>query len=80
MAPKIALRTMMFPWECETMVIACEAVSAATYISPVTCLVVGPIIHRRKRCDLSLCQLGLRFLEHLLNEEMLIPVQFHVTI
>jgi Transposase DDE domain len=39
-----------------------------------------PIIHRRKRCDLSLFQLGLRFLEHLLNEEMLIPVQFHVTI
>jgi DDE family transposase len=39
-----------------------------------------PVIHRRKRCDLSLFQLGIRFLEHLLNEEMLIPVQFHVTI
>jgi hypothetical protein len=39
-----------------------------------------PIIHRRKRCDLSLFQLGLRLLDHLLNEEMLIPVQFHVTI
>jgi len=39
-----------------------------------------PIIHRRKRCDLSLFQLGLRFLEHLLNEELFIPVQFHVTI
>jgi hypothetical protein len=38
------------------------------------------IIHRRQRCDLSLFQLGLRFLEHLLNEEMSIPVQFHVTI
>src|SRR5205823_2195620 len=38
------------------------------------------IIHRMKRCDLSLFQLGLRFLEHLLNEEMSIPVQFHVTI
>ena len=37
------------------------------------------IIHRRKRCDLSLFQLGLRFLEHLLNEEMAIPVQFHIT-
>src|SRR5262245_34641372 len=37
-------------------------------------------MHRRKRCDLSLFQLGLRLLEHLLNEEMLIPVQFHVTI
>src|SRR2546427_1427681 len=38
------------------------------------------IIHRKKRCDLSLFQLGLRFLEHFLNEELLIPVQFHVTI
>jgi hypothetical protein len=38
------------------------------------------IIHRRKRSDLSLFQLGLRLLEHLLNEEMPIPVQFHVTI
>src|SRR5262249_42639703 len=38
------------------------------------------IIHRRHRCDLSLFQLGLRLLEHLLNEEMTIPVQFHVTI
>ena len=39
-----------------------------------------PIIHRRKRCDLSLFQLGLRLLEHFLNEELPIPVQFHVTI
>jgi Transposase DDE domain len=39
-----------------------------------------PIIHRRKRCDLSLFQLGLRLLEYFLNEEMPIPVQFHVTI
>lgn len=39
-----------------------------------------PIIHRRKRCDLSLFQLGLRFLDYLLNEEMPIPVEFHVTI
>jgi hypothetical protein len=38
------------------------------------------IIHRRKRCDLSLFQLGLRMLEHFLNEELPIPVQFHVTI
>jgi hypothetical protein len=27
------------------------------------------IIHRRKRCDLSLFQLGLRILEHFLNED-----------
>ena len=38
------------------------------------------IIHCKTRCDLSLFQLGLRFLEYLLNEEMSIPVQFHVTI
>ena len=38
------------------------------------------IIHRRKRCDLSLFQLGLRMLEHFLNEGAPIPVQFHVTI
>jgi hypothetical protein len=36
------------------------------------------IIHRRKRCDLSLFQLGLRFLEHFLNEVLPIPVQFHL--
>jgi Transposase DDE domain len=39
-----------------------------------------PIIHRRKRCDLSLFQLGIRLLEYFLNEELPIPVQFHVTI
>ena len=38
------------------------------------------IIHRRKRCDLSLFQLGMRLLEYFLNEELPIPVQFHVTI
>ena len=38
------------------------------------------VIHRKKRCDLSLFQLGLRLLEHFLNEELPIPVQFHVTI
>jgi DDE family transposase len=38
------------------------------------------IIHRTQRCDLSLFQLGLRFLEYLLNEEWPIPVQFYITI
>jgi len=38
------------------------------------------VLHRKKRCDLSLFQLGLRMLEHFLNEELPIPVQFHVTI
>ncbi len=37
------------------------------------------IIHRGKRCDLSLFQLGLRLLEHFLNESLPIPVQFHLT-
>lgn len=38
------------------------------------------IIHRGKRCDLSLFQLGLRLMEHFLNEGLSIPVQFHVNI
>ena len=38
------------------------------------------IVHRSKRYDLSLFQLGLRLLEHFLNEELPIPVQFHVII
>ena len=33
-------------------------------------------IHRTERCDLSLFQLGLRLLEHLLNEALAIPVAF----
>ena len=37
-------------------------------------------MHRKQRCDFSLFQLGLRILEHFLNEELSIPVQFHVTI
>jgi hypothetical protein len=36
-------------------------------------------IHRTKRCDLSLFQLGLRMLEHLLNEGKRIPVSFQLT-
>jgi Transposase DDE domain len=35
------------------------------------------IIHRGDRCDLSLFQLGLRLLEHLLNEDRAIPVTFN---
>jgi hypothetical protein len=34
-------------------------------------------IHRTNRCDLSLFQLGLRLLNHLLNYELPIPVQFY---
>lgn len=36
------------------------------------------IIHRAKRCDLSLFQLGLTFLDHLLNEGLPIPVDFQL--
>ena len=38
------------------------------------------IIHRKDRCDLSLFQLGLRTLEHFLNEGCSIPVLFYITI
>jgi hypothetical protein len=38
------------------------------------------VIHRRKRCDLSLFQLGMRLLEYFLNEGLPLPVQFHVII
>ncbi len=38
------------------------------------------IIHRKSRCDLSLFQLGIRLLEHFLNENLPIPVQFHIII
>jgi hypothetical protein len=38
------------------------------------------MIHRGDRCDLSLFQLGLRLLEHLLNEDRAIPVAFYVSI
>ena len=34
------------------------------------------VIHRTDRCDLSLFQLGLRLLDHFLNEDIPIPVSF----
>jgi len=36
------------------------------------------IIHRTDRCDLSLFQLGLNLLDHVLNEYLPIPVAFHM--
>ena len=39
-----------------------------------------PIIHRRKRCDVSLFPLGLRLLEYGLNEALSMPVQFYLPI
>jgi hypothetical protein len=38
------------------------------------------IIHRSDRCDLSLFQLGLRLLEHFLNEGLSIPVAFYISV
>jgi hypothetical protein len=37
-------------------------------------------MHRSDRCDLSLFQLGLRLLSNFLNEDLPIPVAFHVFI
>lgn len=36
------------------------------------------LLHRRRRCDLSLFQLGLRLLAYLLNADRSIPVAFAV--
>jgi hypothetical protein len=36
------------------------------------------VIHRTDRCDLSLFQLGLRLLEHFLNDDLPIPVAFQM--
>jgi hypothetical protein len=38
------------------------------------------VIHRTDRCDLSLFQLGLSLLEHLLNEHLPIPVAFQAPV
>src|SRR5499425_221198 len=63
------------------LIAACLAYIWIVYLGSV-CTKEGwvSIIHRRHRCDLSLFQLGLRILEHFLNEELPIPVQFYVTI
>ena len=37
-------------------------------------------MHRGHRCDFSLFQLGMRFLEYILNEDLSIPVQFYINI
>jgi hypothetical protein len=38
---------------------------------------LNTFIHRTERCDLSLFQLGLRFLNYILNQELPIPVLFY---
>ena len=37
-------------------------------------------VHRTDRCDLSLFKLGLKLLHHLLNSNLNIPVQFHISL
>jgi len=38
------------------------------------------MIHPSDRCDLSVCQLGLRLLHDVLHEDCTIPVAFYVSI
>src|SRR5216684_2792531 len=60
---------------------ACLAYIWIVYLGSV-CMKGGwvRIIHRRHHCDLSLFQLGMRLLEHFLNEDLPIPVAFHIFI
>jgi hypothetical protein len=61
------------------LIAACFAYLWIVYLGSI-CMANGQggIIHRRHRCDLSLFQLGLRFLDHVLHEDLPIPVAFHV--
>jgi Transposase DDE domain len=63
------------------LIAACLAYIWIIYLGAL-CMQEGGVelIHRRHRCDLSLFQLGLRFLEHFLNEDLTIPVAFHIVI
>ena len=61
------------------LIAACLAYIWIVYLGAL-CMQEGGVelIHRRHRCDLSLFQLGLRFLDHVLNEDLPIPVAFHL--
>jgi hypothetical protein len=63
------------------LIAACLAYIWIVYLGSV-CTKEGwiSIIHRRHRCDLSLFQLGLRLLEYFLNEDLPIPIAFHIFI
>ena len=63
------------------LIAACLAYIWIVYLGAI-CMKDGwvRIIHRGQRCDLSLFQLGLRLLTHFLNEELPIPIAFHIEI
>jgi hypothetical protein len=63
------------------LIAACLAYIWIIYLGAL-CMQEGNVerIHRRHRCDLSLFQLGLRFLEYILNADLTIPVAFHIVI
>ncbi len=63
------------------LIAACLASIWIVYLGSV-CMKDGwvRVIHRGDRCDLSLFQLGLRLLDHFLNEDLSIPVYFHIII
>jgi hypothetical protein len=59
----------------------CFAYSWIVYVGAL-CLQEGGVetIHRRHRCALSVCQLGLSLLDHFLNEDLPLPVVFSVLV
>ena len=63
------------------LIAACLAYIWIVYLGSV-CMKDGwvRVIHRGDRCDLSLFQLGLRLLDHFLNEYLPIPVYFYIII
>jgi hypothetical protein len=63
------------------LVAACLAYIWIVYLGSL-CVQEGwvRVIHRSDRCDLSLFQLGLRMLDYFLNEDLSIPVAFHIVI
>lgn len=61
------------------LIAACLAYIWLVYLGAI-CMEDGRValIHRRHRCDLSLFQLGLRWLDYVLNADLPIPVAFRV--
>jgi hypothetical protein len=59
------------------MIVACLAYLWIVYLglTAIRTNQVG-LIHRSDRCDWSLFRLGLALLDHLLNEDLTIPVAF----